>query len=155
MKNRYKILILMLLAACFFVFSGCSARSAATPDEFQSKAEEIGYTVTSQDISGMDNISSYLQAEKGSAKIIFVEYKELSKAKEAYASLKSSIKSTIRIDSPKEQVLDSDTYCKYIVSVGDMYHAAVLNSNTMFYAKATSGDQAEIEQLLKDIEYLS
>ena len=154
MKKYYKILIPGLLAVCFFVLSGCSARSAVTPDEFQAQAEEIGYTVTPQDL-GSDDMSTYLQAEKGNVKMIFVEYKDLSKAKAAYASLKSSIKSTIRIDDPKEQVLDSDTYCKYIVSVGDLYHAAVLNSNTMFYAKATTAEQAEIEQLLKDIKYLN
>ncbi len=65
------------------------------------------------------------------------------------------MKASMTSGGAKEQTLDSDTYCKYLVNVGDMYYALVQNSNTVCFAKSTSDGQYEIEQLLKGMGYIS
>ena len=155
MKYRKRIAFFLLTAVCLFVLPGCSARKAIPASDFTTAAEAAGFSAVESEDESTSATGTVVQMEKDGISVTFIEYSSNAEAKEAYASQRSSMKASMTSGGAKEQTLDSDTYCKYLVNVGDMYYALVQNSNTVCFAKSTSDGQSEIEQLLKGMGYIS
>ncbi|WP_326974912.1 hypothetical protein [Caproicibacter sp. BJN0012] len=137
------------LAACLLVLSACSARTPISSDDFQKKAEALGYKV-SQDSSSSGSDAKTLTAAKSDSdtQITFTTFSDASAAQEQYASLKESLKAT-----GGTSTVDSDSYNKYTAQNGEIYYTLVRMGDTLLNCKGTVGKKDEIDNFVKEIKY--
>lgn len=152
LKKKYiaSIVSLLLVVSCFL--TGCSARSIITTEDFKKAAEDKGFTITTETTT-TTGAKDALTASKDGIDIhyfIFEGDGDLTNAKSVYATYKSSIQNGNVTD---EQILDSDTYCKYVASAGEIYHFLVRNGRTVVYGKTTLSHKDEVDQFFTDIKY--
>ncbi len=151
MKQIIKRCSALLCAAVLIVFSGCSARTPITADAFTKEAKAQGYTVTDSS-SSATGVDKYLDAVKSQTQteLVFISFKTSSSAEDAYNSIKKSISQGA---NAKSSTLDSATYNKYTVSVGELSYTLIRMDTTIFYGKATSSHQTEVDDFVKAIKY--
>lgn len=137
------------LAACFLILSACSARTTVSNDDFQKKAEALGYKV-SQDSSPSGSDAKSLTAVKSDSdtQIIFTTFSDASTAQEQYTSLKESLKPAAGTGT-----VDSDAYNKYSAQNGEIYYTLIRMDNTLLSCKSTVTKKDEIDSLVKAIKY--
>lgn len=134
-----------LMCALLLFPSGCSARSAVTPETFQSAAESAGFTVTQEE--AQQGTEAYYTASKDDIDISYVEYGSSADAQGAYATMKKSI------EAEGASVVESDSYCKYTVTNGEMYHVLIRSGATLVYGKTPASGQSSLDQLVSDLDY--
>ena len=134
-----------LMCALLLFPSGCSARSAVTPETFQSAAESAGFTVTQEE--AQQGTEAYYTASKDDIDVSYVEYGSSADAQGAYATMKKSI------EAEGASVVESDSYCKYTVTNGEMYHVLIRSGATLVYGKTPVSGQSSLDQLVSDLDY--
>lgn len=134
-----------LMCALLLFPSGCSARSAVTPETFQSAAESAGFTVTQEE--AQQGTEAYYTASKDDIDVSYVEYGSSADAQGAYATMKKSI------EAEGASVVESDSYCKYTVTNGEMYHVLIRSGATLVYGKTPASGQSSLDQLVSDLDY--
>ena len=134
-----------LMCALLLFPSGCSARSAVTPETFQSAAESAGFTVTQE--GAQQGTEAYYTASKDDIDVSYVEYGSSADAQGAYATMKKSI------EAEGASVVESDSYCKYTVTNGEMYHVIIRSGATLVYGKTPASGQSSLDQLVSDLDY--
>ena len=134
-----------LMCALLLFPSGCSARSAVTPETFQSAAESVGITVTQEE--AQQGTEAYYTASKDDIDVSYVEYGSSADAQGAYATMKKSI------EAEGASVVESDSYCKYTVTNGEMYHVLIRSGATLVYGKTPASGQSSLDQLVSDLDY--
>mgnify|MGYP005781154207 FL=1 len=146
MTRQVRLLTLSALMCALLLFpSGCSARSAVTPETFQSAAESAGFTVTQEE--AQQGTEAYYTASKDDIDISYVEYGSSADAQGAYATMKKSI------EAEGASVVESDSYCKYTVTNGEMYHVLIRSGATLVYGKTPASGQSSLDQLVSDLDY--
>ena len=150
MKKLIKLCAAVLAAAALFAFTGCSARTPVTADEFKKQAEAAGFTVT--DSSASANAEKYLSAIKSETgtELAFLSFSSESTATEMYTNLKSSITSGTDGDAKN---VDSSSYNKYTLVNGELNHILVRMNKTIVYGKATTTYKNQIEDFFSAIKY--
>ena len=141
-----KVAASALMCALLLFPSGCSARSAVTPETFQSAAESAGFTVTQEE--AQQGTEAYYTASKDDIDVSYVEYGSSADAQGAYATMKKSIGS-----EGASVVVESDSYCKYTVTNGEMYHVLIRSGATLVYGKTPASGQSSLDQLVSDLDY--
>ena len=131
------------LASMAVILAGCSARSEIAPDSFQSAAEGAGFTVTQEESE--QDVAAYYTAVKEDAAVSYFEFNNASDAQAAYASLKKSIATS------GASVVESDAFCKYSVTNGEIYHIIIRSGTTLVYAKSPSSQQEYVDQLVDSL----
>ena len=134
-----------LMCALLLFPSGCSARSAVTPETFQSAAESAGFTVTQEE--AQQGTEAYYTASKDDIDVSYVEYGSSADAQGAYATMKKSI------EAEGASVVESDSYCKYTVTNGEVYHVLIRSGATLVYGKTPASGQSSLDQLVSDLDY--
>ena len=134
-----------LMCALLLFPSGCSARSAVTPETFQGAAESAGFTVTQEE--AQQGTEAYYTASKDDIDVSYVEYGSSADAQGAYATMKKSI------EAEGASVVESDSYCKYTVTNGEMYHVLIRSGATLVYGKTPVSGQSSLDQLVSDLDY--
>ncbi len=134
-----------LMCALLLFPSGCSARSAVTPETFQSAAESAGFTVTQEE--AQQGTEAYYTAAKDDIDVSYVEYGSSADAQGAYATMKKSI------EAEGASVVESDSYCKYTVTNGEVYHVLIRSGATLVYGKTPASGQSSLDQLVSDLDY--
>ena len=146
MTRQVRLLTLSALMCALLLFpSGCSARSAVTPETFQSAAESAGFTVTQEE--AQQGTEAYYTASKDDIDVSYVEYGSSADAQGAYATMKKSI------EAEGASVVESDSYCKYTVTNGEMYHVLIRSGATLVYGKTPASGQSSLDQLVSDLDY--
>lgn len=138
------------LAAGLLILSACSARTPISNDDFQKKAEALGYQVT-QDSSSSGSDAKSLTAAKSDSdtQIVFTTCADASAAQEQYSTLKDSLKTA----TAGSGNVDSDAYNKYTAQNGEIYYVLVRMDNTVLNCKGTVAKKDEIDSLVKAIKY--
>lgn len=136
------------LAACLLILSACSARTPISNDDFQKKAESLGYKVSDSSSSGSDAKTMTATKSDSDTQITFTTFSDASTAQEQYASLKESLKATGGTGT-----VDSDAYNKYTAQNGEIYYTLVRMGNTLLDCKGTVGKKDEIDSLVKALKY--
>ena len=148
---KTKCILSFVLAIMVSVLSlslvGCSARNPIDADAFQTAAEAAGYTV--EEIEAQSPATGTLLATLDNTEIYFYTTNSGQDAQSIYAQTKAGLES----GGSKGQALDSDTYCKYSISTGDLYYHMVRNGSTLVFAKAPAASQSSVESFFESIHY--
>lgn len=153
MKKLKKLAAVILTAAMVLSFAGCSARTPVSADEFSKQAKAQGFTVKDNSSSSSNaDVDKYIDAVKSETQteIVFISFKTESAAEEAFTSVKKNVSQGT---NAKTTTVDSATYNKYTVSVGELNHTLIRMDSTIVYGKATAAYQNQVDGLLKAIKY--
>lgn len=146
MKKTAAFLAIVLTAA--LIFSGCSARTTMSTDDFKKKAEAAGYEVAKDASYGADTDSLNASKSDSDTEISFTVFTSSSSAKRTYSSLKKGLTVT-----GGESTLDSDAYNRYTAQNGEIYYAIVRMDDTLLNCKGTLSEKDEIDQFINDVNY--
>lgn len=146
-KGIRKMITGMVLSLLLVFLPGCSARSAISPDSFQSSAESAGFTVTEEDASSQ-GAQVYYSAQKDDIDVVYLEYESSSEAQNAYSTLKKSVET-----AGASVIVESDAFCKYTVTNGEIYHAIIRSGSTLVYGKTPASGQEVLDQLIQALDY--
>jgi hypothetical protein len=140
--------VLPLAVAGALALAGCAARSAISAEDFQKQAKSAGYTVSSQ-AAGSTGATKCLSATKGGSdlQITFYAFGTAADAQSWYSSQKSGISGS------GKTVVDTDTYNKYTVTVGDISFLLVRMDNTAVLCKTSTAKSGEAERFVSSIKY--
>ena len=148
MKKAIRFCAAALAAAAVFL-SACSARTPISADDFQKKAEALGYTVAA-DASNSAGAQSYLSAVKSGTdtQISFLLFPDESAAQEQYETMKGDI-----AEESSPGSVDTATYNKYVAQKGELYYTVVRMDDTVLYCKGTVAKKDEIDGFVSAIKY--
>lgn len=148
MKKTIRSCAALLAAAAVFL-SACSARTPISADDFQKKAEALGYTVA-VGTSNSTGAQSSLNAVKSDSdtQILFLLFSDESSAQEQYETMKTDIAAESGPGS-----VDSATYNKYVAQKGELYYTVVRMDGTVLYCKGTVAKKDEIDSFVSAIKY--
>ena len=142
-----------LCLALVLGLAACSVRTPVTAEAFKGAAEELGFTVEdkSSSAAGTQGVRTYyVCTNSGTNQVFYLGFD----SKEDSYSFYNTIKEGIAGNDPSVQtVVESDSYCRYVCSVGDTVHTLVRIDNTFVYTTGSSADKAELDDLLKKIGY--
>lgn len=145
MKRKLFSLVFPFLLLAVFVMSGCSAKSAATPEQFQKAAEEAGYTVEEQDAGTMASIHSATKEDSTSTLMFYVCSSE-SEAKSALSTLRQSMPSD-------QKHVNSSYYTRYTAEDDETYYTVIRMGNTLLTAAVEPDDQETVETVVSALGY--
>ena len=145
MKRTIFSWICPLLILLAFTLPGCSAKSAATAEQFQEAAEEIGYTVEEQDAGSFE---SYHLASKEDSTISFYVCSSEQDAKSALVNLKSNLPSDV---TPEH--IDSSYYSRYTAETEDTYYSIIRMGNTVMASAVELSEKENVESIAKALGY--
>ena len=151
MKTLFKICAAVLAVVAVLSMGGCSARTPITADEFTKQAKAAGFTVTEGTAPNADAVKSLsaVKAEAGT-ELFFISFKTDAAAESMYTQVKSSLSSgTTGVSS----TLDSATYSKYTLTVGELNHTLARMGSTIVYGKATTSVKDQVDSFFKTIKY--
>ena len=152
---RKKRLVFSMFACLALVLglAACSVRTPVTAEAFKGAAEELGFTVEdkSSSAAGTQGVRTYyVCTNSGTNQVFYLGFD----SKEDSYSFYNTIKEGLAGNDPSVQtVVESDSYCRYVCSVGDTVHTLVRIDNTFVYTTGSSADKAELDDLLKKIGY--
>lgn len=152
---KKKRLIFSMFACLMLALSlaACAARTPVTAEAFKSAAEESGFTVEdkSSSAAGAQGIRTYyVCTNSGTNQAFYLGFD----SKEDSYSFYNTVKEGIAGNDPSVQtVVESDSYCRYVCSVGDTVHTLVRIDSTFVYTTGSSENKAELDDLLKKINY--
>ncbi len=145
MKRKLFSFVFPLLLLTAFVLPGCSAKSAATPEQFQKAAEEAGYTVEEQDAGTMVSIHSATKEDSTSTLMFYVCNSE--------SEAKSSL-STLRLRMPSDQEhVDSSYYTRYSAEDDETYYTVIRMGNTLLTAAVEPDDKETVDAVVSALGY--
>lgn len=145
MKRTVFSWICPLLILLALTLSGCSAKSAATAEQFQKAAEEVGYTVEEQDAGSFE---SYHMASKGDSSIAFYVCATEQDAKSALVNLKSNLPSGV---TPEH--IDSSYYSRYTAETEDTYYSIIRMGNTVMASAVELSEKGNVESVASALGY--
>lgn len=150
MKKLTLLFTVVLAAAAVLSFSGCSARSAVTADQFKKQAESLGYKVTEGTASSAD-IQKSLSAEKSESgsQVVYYSFASDAAAEDAYISVKKNITA----GGTKGKSLDTATYTKYTLVNGELSYTLTRMNATLVFGKTTTVHQDEVTALFDALKY--
>ena len=153
MKKKIVLLGILFLSVLFF--TGCSInKKVIAKEEFKTKMEEKGYSVTddSEDYADYKQIKSVSVATKDDYRIEFYEFEEVDYSKELYEKAKEELedenhvaKSTLEVNLGNHQ--------KYEVTGSKKFNIAIRVDKTMIYVTTEEKYKKEIIEVLKEIGY--
>jgi basic membrane lipoprotein Med (substrate-binding protein (PBP1-ABC) superfamily) len=146
--KKMKVSVLAFASAALLLFAGCSARTAATADEFQKQAKKAGYTVTEETASD-SSITKALSAAKSDSGTTFefITFDSDQSAQSDYISRKEELSSS------GKTVIDSDNYNKYTLTNGELYYVLVRLGDTVLDCQTTTSSQKEAENFISSLKY--
>lgn len=145
MKRPVFSWILPLALLMVFTLAGCSAKSAATAEQFQKAAEDAGYTVEEQD-SG--SIVSVQTASKDESSMTFYICNTEDEAKTAVNNLKSNLPTT-----DNQERVDSSYYSKYSVEDEESYYSVIRMGTTVLACAVDMEDKGSCQQVASALGY--
>ncbi|HIS49175.1 MAG TPA: hypothetical protein IAA80_01535 [Candidatus Gallacutalibacter pullistercoris] len=145
MKRKLFSFLFSLLLLSVLVLPGCSAKSAATPEQFQKAAEEAGYTVEEQDAGTLVSIHSATKEDSTSTLMFYVCSSE-SEAKSALSSLRQTMPSN-------QKHLNSSYYTRYTAEDSETYYTAIRMGNTILTAAVEPDDQGTVDTVVSALGY--
>lgn len=148
MKKLFKLCVVSLAAAVLVAFTGCSARSTISSDEFQKQAKSAGYTVTAQTQSDT-TVTKCLAATKSNSdtQIFYLTFSSAANAQSWYSSQKNGLSGT------GKTVVDTDTYNKYNLTNGEIYYLLARMDDTAVFCKTTVAKKSEADNFVSSIKY--
>lgn len=144
MKNSFKRTAALVALAVLVLVSGCSARNAVTAEQFRSSAESLGYTVADTAQETALDVSFEAEKEPG-IKIEYLQFSSDSDAQTKYNALLSGIQ------SDSGNAVDTSTYRKYTVEIGDLYHVLIKNGNVVLYGSAGVAEKEELDRFFQSV----
>lgn len=154
MKWKKKALIILCAAAVLFFISGCGNKTAITADDFKSKMEEKGFTVTDMTSqSNTEKLSSALlaQSEDNSYQIQFLVLDSEDTSVSTYNNAAESIKSQTNANVKTETTTNHTAHIKYVTSE-KIYDMSRID-NTILYSVASADKQDEVENIFEELGY--
>ena len=148
-KKIWKICAVALAAAILTAFAGCSARTAATADEFEKQAKSAGFTVKTVTDDSSGAAKSLTATKDGSD--VEADY-HLFSTGDAAQNWYTEQKSSMTIGTGKN-VVDSDAYSKFTLTNGEIRYVLVRMDKTVVLCKTVDVKQSSIDSLLKAIGY--
>ena len=143
--------IIALVITCCFVFAACSPRTETTAEEFKTKAEAAGYTVT-ETKAVINTAMSSMTAEKNGYEIIFTDFiSSFNDAKSAFNEYYSIFHLKNGSYTSVTGVLNYDYY--KITSDGKYYVVSRISATLVLIYGAQSSYKKEIDAFLKQIGY--
>ncbi len=134
---------LMILLA--FTLPGCSAKSAATAEQFQKAAEEVGYTVEEQDGGSLESI--HLASKEDSSMVFYVCDSD-QEAKTALVNLKANLPSDVNADH-----VDSSYYSRYTAETEDTYYSIIRMGNTILASTVEPSEKDNLQSVINALGY--
>ncbi len=148
MRKSAAFLAALLAAAVLLTAGGCSARSAVSPEDFQKKAEGLGYSVQAQTSSQAGAEKELSAAKDGSdVQVAFTDFGTAADAMSAYSAVKEGL------PSAGGKTLDTDAYNRYAVTNGEIYYALVRMDHTVLSCKAAASKKKDVDALVSAIKY--
>ena len=153
MKKRTKLCAALLCAVLFLSAAGCSARTPITSDDFKKQAQASEFEIEDSASSSQTvdaNAQETVQAtnSKTSTILVFLSYSDGDSAQASYTALKKQF-----APNGGGSAVESDTYSKYTVTVGELFYTLVRMDDTVIYGKATLPNEQEVENFFKTIKY--
>ena len=145
MKRTIFSWIFPLLVLAVLTLPGCSAKSAATAEDFQQAAESVGYTVEEQD-SG--DIVSIHMATKDDSAIVFYVCNSEQEAKTALTNLRSNLPE----DVDPEHV-DSSYYARYTGENDESYYSLIRIGDTVLAAAVELSEKENVQSVVSELGY--
>lgn len=146
--------------ACIFVsllmvlsVTGCSAKSPVDAAAFKAVTEKYKLTNTDQQASNT-SVKSYVSAQDAAASIAiqYIAYDSASGATELYNNFKKQVDDA-KPKYAKTSAIDTATYNKYTLEVGEIYEVVVRMEHTIVYAKCDTKDKGTVDNVLRGIKY--
>lgn len=125
--------------------TGCSAKSTATAEQFQSAAEEVGYTVEEQDKGSLESIHLATYEESSIAFYVFSSEQD---AKSALVNLKGNLPSDV---TPEH--VDSSYYSRYTAETEDLYYSLIRMGNTILASTVEPSEKEHLESIIDALGY--
>lgn len=85
---------------------------------------------------------------KTSTELVFLSFSDGDSAQAAYTALKKQF-----APNGGGKAVESATYSKYTVTVGELFYTLGRMDETVVYGKATTANQKEVEDFFKAIKY--
>lgn len=152
MKKWTKLCAALLCAAVFLSAAGCSARTPVTSDGFKKQAQAMGFEIESGASSQAADAGAQETVQASNAKtsteLVFQSFSDGDSAQAEYASLKKQL-----APNGGGNAVESATYNKYTVTVGELFYTLTRMDNTVVFGKATLPNQKEVEDFFKVIKY--
>ncbi len=144
------ILVSLLMAVSV---TACSAKSPVDAAAFKTVTEKYKLTNTDQKANNT-SVKSYVSAQNAAANIAiqYIAYDSASGATELYSSFKKQVDDA-KPKYAKTSSIDTATYNKYTLEVGEIYEVVVRMEHTLVYAKCDIEDKGTVDNVLKGIKY--
>jgi hypothetical protein len=147
------ILCLMLMVSAFLVFSACGNKTAATPQEFQSAMEQLGYQVVDISDQYEDGYTAYLAINADSTyQIEFYQLPSVDLAAQAYSVNRDDFES-LTGDSSTYVETSGTNSAKYALTSNDTYYYVSYINDTLVYVTASDSYKDEINAAIDTIGY--
>ena len=149
------LLFSALLFAFLILFTGCSKKKAITSDEFKSKAEAEGYTVTdvqSQYASYGYINQAFVASSADGYQIEFYVLSDKDYAKSMFETNKSIIENVNGNNKVKTEV-NLSNYSKFAITTSTKYGYLSRIDNTLIYVNTTKENKNKVSSFIKKLKY--
>lgn len=145
MKRTIFSWICPLLILSIIVFTGCSAKSAATAEQFQTAAEKVGYAVEEQEAGSVESIH---MASKDDSAMVFYVCSSESDAKTALTNLKNNLP-----DDAKPEHVDSSYYTRYTAETEESYYSIIRMGSTVLASAVDISEKDNVLTVVNELGY--
>ena len=145
------VLCVVLLAA---LLTGCSSRTAATPDSFQAVMEAAGFTVenATETIARNDVANVILVASKDNYGIEFWNLNDAETAQMVFRIVSASLSGEHSVKF-MEIKTTANAYGYYAFTANGNFHVIARIDNTMLLCEAEKEHKSEILDIIKQLGY--
>jgi hypothetical protein len=149
-----KKLILVIFPVIMVLFlTACGAKTAITPQEFQSAMEQMGYQFVDISAQYEAGITAYLAIKSDSSyQIEYYQVASVDSAAQAFAVNRADFE-TMQGGSSAYVESSGENYAKYALTANDTYYYVSYIDNTMVYATAPSSAKDEVKAAFDAIGY--
>ena len=155
-KNRIVsvLLIIAIVISSILSLTACASKEPVTANDFQKKAEELGYTVydVTEQYTGEAHILKSLAFEKDDIYMQFFEIDNIDNAKGVFNTNKINVES-IKNGVATISEVNIGSYSKYTQKIGDKYNIVERVGTTFVYAESNKANAKILDDFLKDIGY--
>lgn len=151
------IVIGLIIGAVVFFSTLNKEKAAMTPEEFTSKLEAKGYTISdvTNDFSGYDYVKKVkiAVASDYSHQIEFYQFSEDENYAQSFYVNSKDIFDRTKGDANAETEINGKNYSKYVIATNGKYKIISRIGNTAIYVDADDKSKDKIKEMLKEIGY--
>ena len=146
MKRSVIFRVLPVFFVISLIFCSCSAKSAATAEQFQKAAEDVGYTVEEQDAGGL--VSIHMASKDDTSAMVFYVCNSEDEAKNAFTRLKENLPDSV---TPEE--VDSSYYSKCTAENDESYYSIIRMGSTVLASAVELSEKDNVLSVVNALGY--